>query len=707
MSPRPSAPDHLARIGQLAPIRGLPIWDLSCLIRMAVDLIRMAVYPFGAFGRILWFGSAVLLCSIAMMISVARAGDDENAAGEAAVLRPLEKPSPLVLAAEEARIAAVAKAKPSATSVFVPGGGGGGSGVVISPDGFALTNFHVTSPAGNYMRCSLDDGNVYDTVIVGIDPVGDLALVRLMGRDDFPAAEIGDSSKVRAGDWSMVIGNPFLLAGDLQPTVTWGLVSGVNRYQYPSGTLLEYGDCIQTDASVNPGNSGGPIYDAGGRVIGIVGRCSFEKRGRVNVGVGYAISINQAMNFLGTLKVGRIADHATLGATVTTDVESGVRVTNILEDSDAYRRGLRYDSEILSLNDRPVTSANDLLNILATLPAGWRVPIQFREGGQTIDTIVRLRSVHSEDELLEKMAGAMPPPPPVPDPPKSENEEEEGKGAKEAEDTDAEDAEGSEKPKPRSRPRAAGAAAGTKMPPAIAESFAARRGFANYHFNQLAQQRFIDSLRDENVAKLLDTQEGAEPRPWEIEGMTGDNRKVWIQIGKDRALLSIGDEAIQIAGNADRYDAVSSGNHELEAFAPALHAWRRMILEGPEKFGRTVALGTAPLAPLGTAPLAGRPPLRDVVEATDGETLVHFYNHPDTGLLEVIEVTGDRDRDPAELWIGPRASNGLPTSLELRFGVETATRIEVKNWSMVAKPPGDEKNDADEKKDVEGDGDDS
>ena len=248
---------------------------------------------------------------------------------------------PVVAQAEQSRIDSIARAMPSAVSIYVPGGAGGGSGVMISSDGYALTNFHVTSPAGSYMRCSMSDGNVYDAVLVGIDPVGDLAMIRLLGRDDFPAAELGNSRTAQPGDWCMVIGNPFLLASNLQPTVTYGILSGVGRYQYPSGTLLEYGDCLQTDASINPGNSGGPIYDSEGRLLGIVGRASFEKRGRVNVGVGYAISIQQAKNFLGYLRSGRIVDHATLGATVTTDPDGGVVVSNILESSDAYRRGLR------------------------------------------------------------------------------------------------------------------------------------------------------------------------------------------------------------------------------------------------------------------------------------------------------------------------------------------------------------------------------
>ena len=114
------------------------------------------------------------------------------------------------------------------------------------------------------------------------------------------------------------MGNPFLLATDFTPTVTFGLVSGVHRYQYPAGTLLEYTDCIQIDTSINPGNSGGPLFNMKGELIGINGRGSFDKRGRVNSGVGYAISINQIKNFLGHLQAGLDTDHATLGAAVET-----------------------------------------------------------------------------------------------------------------------------------------------------------------------------------------------------------------------------------------------------------------------------------------------------------------------------------------------------------------------------------------------------
>ena len=184
--------------------------------------------------------------------------------GPAVCLAAQPPPEP-VLQAQQQRIAAMEKATKAAVAVFSPGGGGGGSGVVISPDGYALSNFHVVKPTGNYMQCGMADGKLYDAVLVGIDPTGDVALIKLLGRDDFPTAELGDSDLVRAGDWCFAVGNPFLLATDFQPTISYGIVSGVHRYQPPAGTLLEYADCIQTDAAINPGNSGGPLFNAQGR----------------------------------------------------------------------------------------------------------------------------------------------------------------------------------------------------------------------------------------------------------------------------------------------------------------------------------------------------------------------------------------------------------------------------------------------------------
>src|SRR5262245_2665038 len=172
---------------------------------------------------------------------------------------------PRVLEIEKKRVAAVEKVKPAVVAIFARGGQGGGSGVLISDDGYALTNFHVVAPTGPTMKCGLPDGVLYDAVLVGLDKVGDVALIKLLPTkegDKFPFAPLGDSDKVKAGDWSLAMGNPFLLATDFTPTVTFGLVSGVDRYQYPEGRgLLEYCACIQIDTSINPGNSGGPLFN--------------------------------------------------------------------------------------------------------------------------------------------------------------------------------------------------------------------------------------------------------------------------------------------------------------------------------------------------------------------------------------------------------------------------------------------------------------
>ena len=325
--------------------------------------------------------------------------------------------------AEAERIAAIAKAAPTFVAIYAKDGQGGGSGVVISPDGYALTNFHVTHEAGIGMKCGMQDGKLYDAVIVGVDPTGDLAMIKLLGRDDFPAAELGDSDQMHAGDWCFAAGNPFLLATDFHPSISYGVVSGVHRYQYPAGTLLEYSDCLQVDAAINPGNSGGPLFNAQGQLIGINGRASFEKRGRVNVGVGYAISVNQAKNFLGCLKSGRIVDHATLGAKASTSEDGRVLVSDILEESDAYRRGLRVDDEIVSFAGRPIPSTNAFKNILGIFPKGWRIALTYRRDGKSHEILVRLPGVHHEAELIAAASGGG-----EPEQPKPRERQAEGRG---------------------------------------------------------------------------------------------------------------------------------------------------------------------------------------------------------------------------------------------------------------------------------------
>ena len=372
---------------------------------------------------------------------------------------------------EAARVEVLRRISPSIVCVMDPRGQGGGSGVLISADGYAISNYHVTSGSGSFMKCGLSDGKLYDAVIVGIDPTGDIALIQLQGRSDFAFATPGDSDQVQVGQEVMALGNPFLLASDFTPTVTYGIVSGVRRYQYPANTFLEYTDCIQIDASINPGNSGGPLFDIDGRWIGINGRASFEKRGRVNSGAAYAISVNQIQKFIGHLKCGLIVDHGIAEFTVKTANPGEVTVDQVSALSDAYRRGLRPGTQVLSFAGRLLTSANDFQNVLGIFPEGTRVPLTWRDRDGLHEATIRLRPLHAfqkAPELPEERRQRQPEDP----------EKQDGEEIKPKDVTD-------------------------EIPVSLKSLFVARDGFCNDHFNEIQRQRLLNAVR-ERVATLGD-----------------------------------------------------------------------------------------------------------------------------------------------------------------------------------------------------------
>lgn len=548
---------------------------------------------------------------------------------------------PAVAKIEAERIAAVDKATPSVVAIFANGGNGGGSGVLITPDGYALSNFHVTKPAGTFMKCGLADGKLYDAVIVGIDPVGDVALIKLHGRNDFTAAEMADSDEVQVGDFCFAMGNPFLLATDFTPSISYGVVSGTHRYQYPAGTFLEYADCIQTDAAINPGNSGGPLFDGKGRLIGINGRGSFEKRGRVNVGVGYAISINQIKKFMGALRSGRILDHATLGAQLTTSDNGKIVVTNILEESDAFRRGLRPDDELLSFAGRPIRTANAYKNILGTFPRDWRVPMTIRREGTEHSLNVRLRGVNREDELLAILEG-------------SENPEENPKRKP-----------GDPVPKPRGKKDQEKKPIIPKIPfdkllkkddgpPAdLKKQYEAREGYVNYYFNKLEQDRLWKS-----VTALGDFSK--VPGDWVLSGALNGGSKYKLTLGREKAKieLPVGDSEANVSGLLNE-EVNPPGSGGLLA---SLHLWKRYLVEGPSKFGQLVYVGTMPWP--------GQDAWCDVLVGTTQGVDIRFYFDPTSKRLVALEFFSADNEDPCEVSIlGYQEIEGRqwPSELSVRY----------------------------------------
>lgn len=566
-----------------------------------------------------------------------------------------ELPSPAVLAAEAERIETIKKISLPTIAIFEASGQGGGSGVLISEDGLAVTNFHVVQPCGPFMQCGMSDGSLHDAVLVGLDPTGDVALIKLLGKDSrkYPVAAMGDSDNLMAGDWCYVAGNPFLLATDFRPSISFGIISGVHRYQYPSGTLLEYADCIQTDAAVNPGNSGGPMFNLQGELVGINGRCSFEKRGRVNVGVGYAISINQVKRFLGELASGRIVDHATLGATAVQDDQGRTRVGNILDSSDAYRRGLRYDDELISIDGRRIDSVNAFKNILGTYPAGSRVELVYKRRDENESKIVvRLEPLHIPEQLYQMVQQA-----PAGERPQKEPQPGEPPGPQ---------------PKPvEPIPLAPSDAAKNAV---LEKWFEDRTGFANYHFNRIHRDRVWENWRQrqDSTGKVL---------PWILEGKDDAGDSFQLNLRDDEAFFSLptGQYRVDLLAELDQQlEPERSGGMLL-----ALSMWRRLAVRGPQNFGDVYYYGRVKRTP--------DSPEFDVLVGTFNTLETRFYFETGSGKLRHLECWAELEGDPCELtFLGydlkelPNVPSRLEVSYQGKvFAVLSLTKAEV---SVEGKP---------------------
>jgi serine protease Do len=572
-----------------------------------------------------------------------------------------------VLEAQAQRLSAIKKVHPAVVAVCMSGGQGVGSGVVISADGYALTNFHVVQPTGPLMQAGLADGVLYDAVLVGQDKVGDVALIKLLPKEKgkaFPFVALGDSDNVRIGDWSLAMGNPFSLAMDFTPTVTYGIISGVNRYQPPEGKgLLEYTDCIQIETSINPGNSGGPLFNMQGELIGINGRGSFEKRGRVNSGVGYAISINQIKNFLGHLHAGIDTDHATLGAAVGTASEDAplaqMVVRQVLDEADASRRGIQEGDQLLSFAGRQVTSANQYKNILGIYPKEWRLPVTIRRGTtERHEMLVRLMGNMAQEKEQPPGPGAPPPGP---------------------------------EPAPKLPP--------TKGPPKgdlsseASKLYKAKRGYANWYFNELQRDRLLGEFRKHGDFVSVGGawigegkyEKGANPpsnMKFEITEGKGDADPLInldLNIKYSLAPLKQTDAAIQ-------REPIGSGGLMM-----VLYHYHRLLTLGAKGFEAEFAHGG--FEPFYPYPADGSAPKSLASLRVDCEVLrtrhasidcKWYFSRKDYTLLGV-ETFIQRDSDPCEVYFHDyRLVDGrkLPHRMEVRYGDKRYAILTVDRYTL-------------------------
>jgi S1-C subfamily serine protease len=264
---------------------------------------------------------------------------------------------------------------------------GGGSSVVITPDGFMLTSAHVVAQTDDSGRASFVDGRELDFRVVGSDALSDLAVLRADARD-LVAAELGDAEGLRVGQLVVAIGNPNGFAG----SVTAGVVSALGRsLPTRSGANLRVVDnVIQTDAALNPGNSGGALADGRGRVVGI-------NTAVAGIGLGLAVPINTATRRIiaALMTEGRFR-RAYLGIAggprplpprLARELaqNAGVEVVQVVEDSPAERAGLRPEDLIVAIDGGPITSVDELHRLMVSDAIGRTLHLSVIRGGRRID----------------------------------------------------------------------------------------------------------------------------------------------------------------------------------------------------------------------------------------------------------------------------------------------------------------------------------
>jgi serine protease Do len=265
-----------------------------------------------------------------------------------------------------------------------------GSGVIVSPDGYILTNNHVVEGASK-LTVMIGDKKKLEAKVIGTDPQTDVAVIKVEAQG-LPAAELGDSDNVRVGQWVLAVGNPF----QLMHTVTSGIISAKGR---SSVGLAEYEDFIQTDASINPGNSGGALADLDGKVIAINTAISTPSGG--SVGIGFAIPINMAKNVMDVLINKGHMSRGYLGVLLQNVDESlakalglegseGVIVADVTSGSPAAKAGLKRGDVILTVDGKPVGDTIGLRNVIARSAPGTSVNLGIVRDGKRMDVTAPL-----------------------------------------------------------------------------------------------------------------------------------------------------------------------------------------------------------------------------------------------------------------------------------------------------------------------------
>jgi len=277
-----------------------------------------------------------------------------------------------------------------------------GSGVIIDPDGLVLTNHHVVGHAREVI-VTLHDKRSFSATVVGTDPRTDVAVLMLHARPEdlpLPAAAVGDSDRIRVGEWVMAVGHPF----DFQFSVTVGILSARGRRDLTRDEIQDY---LQTDAAVNPGSSGGPLFNIHGQLVGINTAIFNPGQTAQNAGIAFAIPANMALRIAKELRdTGRVG-RATIGVQATTRLPSddnprpGAEITRVVPDGPAEEAGLRRGDVVVAIDGEPVGSDKELRSLILAKGTAADLTVRVERGAQTI--YLKIHSRAARDGALPGM----------------------------------------------------------------------------------------------------------------------------------------------------------------------------------------------------------------------------------------------------------------------------------------------------------------
>jgi len=276
-----------------------------------------------------------------------------------------------------------------------------GSGVIVDASGIVLTNAHVVERATD-IEVATADGKKHKAKLVGVDRRTDLAVLRLSGGGPYPAASLGDSDRVKVGDWVLAIGSPF----GLQQTVTAGIISAKGRSINQGGA---YDDFLQTDAAINPGNSGGPLVNMSGEVIGI--NSAILSRTGGNVGIGFSIPVNMAKRIYTELASKGKVTRGWLGVSIqplTPELAKsfglkepkGVLIADVVQDSPAQKAGIQNGDIITEFSGKKVDSPQELQKVVASTEPGKAIPVSVWRDKATKSLEIRIGETPDDNVAL-------------------------------------------------------------------------------------------------------------------------------------------------------------------------------------------------------------------------------------------------------------------------------------------------------------------